>query len=159
MTKTVNIYGKTYNTYACICDADTYNTAIYGSKWFDLDETAQAQYLVMATRKIDSYKYSGKKVSDDQPLKFPRVMRSGKTSDDNVLTQLCCQIATYYSVNGNNQSSVDNGSLISSLKEYKIGDLQVNFKDNSEIELAGIDDEIDKALDDWLLSNGMEIWL
>ena len=159
MSKTVNINGIEYNTYACLCEAQTYNNAIINSKWDNLDEQDQARLLVMATRKIDSYSYAGEKVDKEQPLKFPRVMANGKVSDDNVLTDLCLQIANYYNSNGSSGSSADTSNLLSQLKEYKIGDLQVNFKDDAKIDLSGLDDFIEQALKDWLMSQSMEIWL
>lgn len=159
MNKFVIINEIEYAVYADLDDAKLYNNAIVGSSWSTLDETTQSQYLVMATRKIDSYNYTGEKVDKDQPLKFPRVMASGKVSDDEVLTNLCCQIATYYYTNGTSSSGGDSGSLLSNLKEYKIGDLQVNFKDDAQIDLSGLDDFIEQALKDWLMSQSMEIWL
>ena len=113
----------------------------------------------MGTRKIDSYNYAGEKVDPSQPLKFPRVMASGKTSDDKVLTDLCLQIANYYNSNGSSGSSADSSNLLANLKEYKIGDLQVNFKDEVSLDLSGLDDFIEQALKDWLMGQSMEIWL
>lgn len=159
MTKYVTINQFDYPVYADLQDADVYNNAIVGNSWYDLDKITQSQYLVMATRKIDSYNYSGEKVDKDQPLKFPRILSSGKTSDDEVLTNLCLQIATYYNSNGSTGSSADSSNLLSNLKEYKIGDLQVNFKDDVQLDLSGLDDFIQDALKDWLKSQSMEIWL
>ena len=159
MTKYVTINEISYPVYADLQDAEIYNNAIVGSSWSTLDEKTQSQYLVMATRKIDSYNYAGEKVDKDQPLKFPRVMTNGKTSDDEVLTNLCCQIATYYYTNGSSNSGGDSGNLLSNLKEYKVGDLQVNFKDDAKLDLSGLDDFIEQALKDWLMSQSMEIWL
>ena len=159
MTKYVTINEISYPVYADLQDAEIYNNAIVGSSWSTLNEKTQSQYLVMATRKIDSYNYAGEKADKDQPLKFPRVMTNGKTSDDEVLTNLCCQIATYYYTNGSSSSGGDSGNLLSNLKEYTIGDLQVNFKDDVQLDLSGLDDFIEQALKDWLMSQSMEIWL
>jgi len=157
MNKTVNINGIEYNTYACLCDAQLYNNAIINSKWNTLDEQDQAKLLVMATRKIDSYNYAGEKVEPNQPLKFPRVMCNGKTSDDEVLINLCCQVATYYNDNGSAGS--ETGDFLSNVENYQIGDLHVKFKSNGQLELSGIDDLIKQALGDWSKNQGMEIWL
>lgn len=159
MTKTVTINETVYPVYADLQDAEIYNNAIVGSSWNTLDEITQSQYLVMATRKIDSYNYTGQKVDSNQELKFPRIMANGKKSDDEVLTNLCCQIATYYYTNGTSSGGGDSSSILSNLKEYKIGDLQVNFKDDAQIDLSGLDDFIEQALKDWLMSQSMEIWL
>lgn len=156
MTKYVTINEISYPVYADLQDAEIYNNAIVGSSWSSLDATTQSQYLVMATRKIDSYNYSGEKVSENQELKFPRVMANGKTSDEEVLTNLCCQIATYYLTNGTSSGS---GDLLSALKEVKVGDFQVNLKDDVSLDLSGLDDFIEDALEDWLISNSMQIWL
>lgn len=111
----------------------------------------------MATRKIDSYNYAGQKISDTQPLKFPRIMTSGKISDENLLIQLCCQVATYYCDNGS--SSSDSGDFLSNVENYQIGDLHVKFKSDATLDLTGLDDLIERALKEWLINQGMEIWL
>lgn len=156
MAKTVEINDETYYVYADTTDALTYNNAIVGSTWAEKTPTVQAQYLVMATRKIDSYSYTGQKVDNEQPLKFPRVMTNGKVSDDDVLTQLCCQVATYYCDNGTSEGS---GELLNNIQNYQIGDLHVKFKDDAKIDLTGLDDYIEQALAEWLKNQGMEIWL
>ena len=159
MAKTVIIDETEFYVYADLEDARLYNMAIVGSTWADLDEKTQAQYLVMATRKIDSYNYTGEKEDPNQELKFPRVMANGKRSDDEVLTNLCCQIATYYYTNGSSSSGGDSGNLLSQIKGYQIGDLHLTLKDNATIDLSGLDDFIEQALKDWLMSQSMEIWL
>lgn len=157
--KTVTIDEEIFYVYADLEDARLYNMAIVGSTWAEKDETVRSQYLVMATRKIDSYNYAGQKVDAEQPLKFPRVMINGKTSDDNVLTQLCCQIATFYNDNGSSSSGGDSGSFLNNVENYQIGDLHVKFKDDAQLDLSGLDDFIEGALKDWLSNQGMEIWL
>ena len=156
--KTVTINEIDYYVYADLTDAQIYNNAIVGSTWASKTEIEQAQYLVMATRKIDSYSYAGQKIDPEQPLKFPRITASGKTSDDVVLTNLCCQIATYYNDNGSTGGS-DSGDFLSNVENYQIGDLHVKFKSDAQIDLSGLDDFIEDALKDWLSGQGMEIWL
>lgn len=157
MTKQVTINETSYYVYADLTDATTYNNAIVGSTWASKTPTIQSQYLVMATRKIDSYNYTGKKINDDQPLKFPRIMANGTISDDNVLTQLCCQIATFYNDNGS--TSGGDGDFLNNVENYQIGDLHVKFKSDATIDLSGIDDFIEQALQEWLQNQGMAIWL
>ena len=156
MTKTVTINNVSYYVYADLTDATTYNNAIVGSIWEEKTETVRSQYLVMATRKIDSYNYSGQKVDKDQPLKFPRVMTNGTVSDDNVLINLCCQIATYYCDNGTSEAG---GDFLNNVENYQIGDLHVKFKSDAKIDLSGLDDYIEQELQEWLKNQGMEIWL
>ena len=156
MTKQVTINDVIYYTYADTTDATTYNNAIVGSTWGDKTATVQAQYLVMATRKIDSYNYAGSKVDNNQPLKFPRVTSSGKVSDDDVLTQLCCQVASYYCENGTSEAG---GDFLNNVENYQIGDLHVKFKSDAQIDLSGLDDYIEQALAEWLQNQGMQIWL
>lgn len=162
--KTVEITGIFYPVYADLEDAFKYNNAILGGTWENLDETSQAKLLVMATRKIDSYHYAGQKLDEKQPLKFPRIMRGGTVSDNEFLTLLCCKIATFYNDNGgytssSSGSSSGSGDILSNLKDYKIGDLQVTFKDDAKIDLTGLDNIVEEALSDWIKSNSMEIWL
>lgn len=157
MTKTVTINEIEYYVYADLTDASIYNNAIVGSTWGSKSAKEQAQYLVMATRKIDSYNYAGQKVSETQPLKFPRVMSNGKHSDDLTLIQLCCQVATYYCDNGS--SSGGSGDFLSNVENYQIGDLHVKFKSDATLDLAGLNDIIEQTLKEWLMSQSMEIWL
>ena len=155
--KTVVINEIEYPVYADLTDASTYNNAIVGSTWATQTLKIQSQYLVMATRKIDSYNYTGQKFEADQPLKFPRIMANGTISDDDVLTQLCCQIATFYNDNGSTNSA--NSDFMNSVENYQIGDLHVKFKDDATLDLSGLDDYIEQALSEWLKSQSMEIWL
>lgn len=160
MAKTVTIDEETFYVYADLEDARLYNMAIVGSTWADKDEKERSQRLVQATRKIDSYSYAGEKLEPEQPLKFPRITSMGKVSDDNVLTQLCCQIATFYNDSGSGSSSGgDSGNFLNNVENYQIGDLHVKFKSDATLDLSGIDDFIEGALKDWLTSQGMEIWL
>lgn len=159
MIKTVTIDEEIFYVYADLEDARVYNMAIVGSTWAEKDEKERSQRLVQATRKIDSYSYAGEKVDPNQPLKFPRVTATGKTSDDEVLTNLCCQIAAFYNDNGGSSSGGDSGSFLNNVENYQIGDLHVKFKDDATLDLSGIDDFIEGALKDWLSSQGMEIWL
>ena len=158
MTKTVVINQIEYPVYADLDDASIYNNAIVGSTWASKTETERSQYLVMATRKIDSYSYAGEKKDSEQPLKFPRITSTGKTSDDNVLIQLCCQVAAFYNDNGSSGDS-GSGDFLSNVENYQIGDLHVKFKKDATLDLTGLDDLIEQALKDWLMNQGMEIWL
>lgn len=161
MTKYLEINEIEYPVYADLEDAIIYNNAIVGSSWAEKDELIQKQYLVMATRKIDSYNYIGQKEDEDQPLKFPRVTSSGKVSDENVLTQLCCQIATYYNDSGSGSAvgGADSENFLNSVENYQIGDLHVKFKSDAQLDLSSLDDFINDLLEDWLKSQSMEIWL
>lgn len=158
MAKTLKINDITYYVYADLTDAEEYNNAILNSTWGERTATEQSQLLVMATRKIDSYKYTGSKVDENQPLKFPRVMRNGTVSSDELLTDLCCQVAAFYNDNGGS-SGGSSGELLNNIKSYQIGDLHLTLKDDAKIDLTGIDDIIEDALSEWLISNSMEIWL
>ena len=161
MAKVLTINDIDYYSYADLEDANVYNNAVYGSTWSSIDDVAKAQLLVMSTRKIDSYKYIGSKVDIEQPLQFPRISNSGKVSDEQLLIDLCCQVADYYYANGYSAGGGGGsaGYLLNNLKEYKMGDLQVNFKDDAKIDLSGLDDIIEQALKDWLTSQSMELWL
>lgn len=157
MTKKLIINDIEYPVYADLDDAKEYNNAIVGSTWGEKDEETQAKYLVMATRKIDMYSYAGQKVDEEQPLKFPRVMKTGKKSDDDLIKTLCCMVATYFNDNGQSDSAISD--VLNGVEKYQIGDLHVEFKDNATLDLSGLDDYLDKMLGDWLLNQGMEIWL
>lgn len=157
MAKTLVINDITYYSYADLTDASTYNNAIYGSTWSNLDETAQKQLLVQATRKIDGYQYAGSKLSETQPLKFPRISQSGKTSNEQTLIDLCCQVASYIYKNGSSSSGGE--GLLSGISKWQIGDVHIDLKDDATFDLGGLDDFIEDALSDWLISNSMQIWL
>lgn len=157
MTKYLIINDIEYPTYADLEDANIYNNAIYGSTWSSLDPVVQAQLLVESTRVIDSYKYIGEKADPQQPLKFPRVTASGKVSDEQTLIDLCCQIANYIYKNGSSSSGGE--GLLSGVTKWQIGDVHIDLKDDATFDLGGLDDYILKALEDWMISSSMQIWL
>lgn len=157
MAKTLVINDIIYYSYANLEDASVYNNAIYGSTWSSLDPTVQSQLLVESTRVIDSYKYIGEKQNPEQPLKFPRVTASGKVSDEQTLIDLCCQIANYIYKNGSSSSGGE--GLLSGVTKWQIGDVHIDLKDDATFDLGGIDDFILKALEDWMISSSMQIWL
>lgn len=159
MTKYVTINEIEYPVYADLEDAQIYNNAILKSTWGTKTEEEQSQLLVMATRKIDSYSFAGQKIDPEQPLKFPRIMTNGTVSDDNLLTNLCCQVATYYNDNSASSGGGDSGNFLDAVENYQIGDLHVKFKSDATLDLSGLDDIIEQALKDWLSSQGMQIWL
>ena len=159
--KTVSIGGNNYYVYADLQDADVYCAAIKDSIWSALNETQQAQLLVMATRQIDSYKYIGSKVDENQPLKFPRVNSKGVQSDEQLLIDVTCQIANYMSVNGTSTSSASASQLLAGISKWQVGDFNVTLKNDATITLdtSTLDDLIKDLLEDWLVSRSMEIWL
>lgn len=157
MAKILTINNIDYYSYADLEDANIYNNAIYGSTWSSLDSVVQAQLLVESTRVIDSYKYIGEKQNPEQPLKFPRVTASGKVSDEQTLIDLCCEIANYIYKNGS--SSSGGSDMLSGITKWQIGDVHIDLKDDATFDLGGIDDFILKALEDWMISSSMQIWL
>ena len=157
MAKILTINSIDYYSYADLTDAEIYNNAIYGSTWSSLDPVVQAQLLVESTRVIDSYKYIGEKQNPEQPLKFPRVTASGKVSDEQTLIDLCCEIANYIYKNGSSSSGGE--GLLSGMTKWQLGDLHVSLKDDATFDLGGLDDYILKALEDWMISSSMQIWL
>ena len=159
MAKTLVINDIIYYSYADLEDANIYNNAIYGSTWSSLDEQVQAQLLVESTRVIDSYKYIGEKQNPEQPLKFPRVTASGKVSDEQTLIDLCCEIANYIYKNGSSSSGGGDSSLLNGIESWQIGDVHLKLKSDAQIDLSGLDDYILKALEDWMISSSMQIWL
>lgn len=158
MTKYLIINEIEYPVYADLQDAEIYNNAIYGSTWSSLDPVVQSQLLVESTRVIDSYKYIGEKQNPEQPLKFPRVTASGKVSDEQTLIDLCCEIANYIYKNGSSSGGGDS-SLLSGIESWQIGDVHLKLKSDAQIDLSGLDDYILKALEDWMISSSMQIWL
>lgn len=157
MAKILTINNIDYYSYADLEDANVYNNAIYGSTWSSLTPTIQSQLLVESTRVIDSYKYIGEKVDPQQPLKFPRVTASGKISDEQTLIDLCCQVANYIYKNGSSSSGGE--GLLSGVTKWQIGDVHIDLKDDATFDLGGLDDYILKALEDWMISSSMQIWL
>jgi len=157
MAKVLTINNIDYYSYADLDDANIYNNAIYGSTWASLNTVVQSQLLVEATRVIDNHKYTGEKVNSQQPLQFPRISASGKVSDDQVLINLCCEIASYIYKNGSSSSGGE--GLLSGVTKWQIGDMHIDLKDDATFDLGGLDDFIEDALSDWLISNSMQIWL
>lgn len=159
--KYVGINGYKFYVYASIEDCNKYCAAISNSTWNLLSETQKAQYLVQATRKIDSYNYVGSMVDENQPLKFPRINSRGVRSNEQLLIDLCCEIANYFATYGTSSGGGTSSELFNNIEKYQVGDFSITFKKDAEIEfdLDTFDDLIQRALKEWMYSQTMEIWL
>lgn len=73
MTKTIIIKEQEYPVFCTVEEANSYfETKLDSSNWTILDDDNKAKVLIEATRKLNTLKYKGFKVSDTQPLAFPR---------------------------------------------------------------------------------------
>lgn len=70
----VTIGTDQYPSYASLTEANSYLAADprYSSAWKAAEDEKKAQYLVLATRKIDTLNFSGEKENSTQSLEFPR---------------------------------------------------------------------------------------
>ncbi len=157
--KYVMINDYKYYVYANIADCDKYCAAVNNSTWHLLTPVQKAQLLVMATRQIDSYNYIGSKLDPNQPLKFPRIKTNNVVSDDNVLRELCCQVANFFNTYGSSSST--STEFLQNISKWQIGDFNVTLKDDADLkfDVDTFDDLIQRLLKDWLISQSMEIWL
>lgn len=146
-----------YDTYGTVEEADIYLSAKFGSTWASKEENTKKQLIISATRLIDFRQYAGAKVDENQPLQFPRQFRSGNVSDDNLVASCCFEVADSLGTIGS--SSVDT-SVLSGVKKYKVGDVDITMKDDAEIKLSSQDDIIDDMLEPYLTDvGGAKIWL
>ena len=147
-----------YYAYGSVEEADKYLSAKYGSTWSAKDEETKKQLLISATRLIDTYTYAGSRLEDTQPLEFPRQFRDGSLSDDNLVKSCCFEVADSLGTSGST-SGVDS-SVLSGIKSYKVGDVDVTFKDDATIEVSSQEDIIKAFLGRYMTDvGGAKIWL
>lgn len=152
------INGYKYYSYASVEDADIYFGAKFGSNWNTKDVFTKQQLLITATRMIDARQYAGSKLEANQPLQFPRQFKSGNVSDDDLVSACCFEIADSLGTSGSS-GNVDS-SLLSGVKSYKVGDVDVTMKDDAEIKVTSQEDIIDDMLKPYLTDvGGAKIWL
>lgn len=73
MTKEIVINDNKYPVFCTVEEANSYfATKLDASKWTALKNEDKAKVLIEATRKLNTLKYGGFKVSNTQPLEFPR---------------------------------------------------------------------------------------
>lgn len=154
----IYIDDEKYYAYATVEDADIYFKAKFGSTWASKEELTKQQLLITATRMIDARQYAGTELVPNQPLQFPRQFRSGAVSDDDLVTACCFELADSLGTSGGS-GNVDS-SMLSGIKSYKVGDVDVTMKDDAEIKITSQDDIIDDMLKPYLTDvGGAKIWL
>lgn len=147
-----------YYAYGSVEEADKYLSAKYGSTWSTKTEDTKKQLLISATRLIDKYEYAGAKLESTQPLEFPRQFRDGSLSDDDLVMSCCFEVADSLGTSGST-GGVDT-SVLSGVKSYKVGDVDVTFKDDATIEVSTQEDIIKAFLGRYMTDiGGAKIWL
>lgn len=154
----IYIDDQKYYSYATVEEADIYFKAKFGSTWAGKEELTKQQLLITATRLIDARQYAGAKLEVNQPLQFPRQFKSGNVSDDDLVMACCYEIADSLGTSGGS-GNIDS-SMLSGVKSYKVGDVDVTMKDDAEIKITSQDDIIDDMLKPYLSDvGGAKIWL
>jgi len=150
--KTITIDTKEYYTYATVSEANDYFAASFASEWSEVSDAQKPKLLITATRIIDKRDYQGKKVDEEQHLKFPRIIADEQT-DDELLMEACCEVAMSLFINGGTSINAS----ISNIQSVSLGDSSVSFKEGAKIET----DEnyiIDDYLSDYLMG-GVQVIL
>lgn len=140
-------------SYVTIDETDEYLSMKYGSTWLEQDTVTKEQLLITATRYIDSRRYIGRKVDDEQELEFPRVFKDKTVSSDKLIQTVVFEIADY--LNSRNMSATDITAM-NALESYQVGDTKVTFKDDI---VEGVNGIINDRLRPYLADKGMQIWL
>ena len=143
MDKVIYLYGKDFNVYATVEEADLYFSTMFGNNWADIGETQKAQLLITATRLIDRQDFQGVVVDEEQLLKLPRII-AGKPTDDDLVTEACCELALQIYQNGNSNVYVNDVQSVS------LGDSKITFKDDVVMENTN-DLLIDNYLGNYLI--------
>lgn len=70
------------NTYVSLAEANEYfNTRLGSDNWTSADDTNKEKALIQSARIMNEFRYVGRKVTEDQPLAFPR-LTIGRTLTD-----------------------------------------------------------------------------
>lgn len=106
--------------YATIEFADKYFKSQFGNSWASIALETKNQLLDNATLNIDSLNYRGKKLVKEQINEFPRQFPDQSFSDDNRISQACCEEAlSIFENKGVNLNSDDDFS------DFKLGDISI----------------------------------
>lgn len=154
---TITINDIEYNSYASVEEANQYLNVKYGSNWSTYDDDKKAILLVNSTREIDKRLYQGKKVEENQPLKFPRII-AGVPTDDNLVKQCCIEMADGLALTA--MGSSGGIANLQAFESFKVGNTDIKFKDDAVLVDSEqlIDDAIQTFLKPYLKGNA-EVWL
>ena len=152
--KTITIDTKEYYTYATVSEANDYFAAAFASEWLELSEDDKSKLLITATRLIDKKNYQGKKVDEEQHLKFPRIIADEQT-DDELVMEACSELAMSLYFDGD--SSSINGINMKNVQSVSLGDSSISFKDGANLE-SDQDAIIEDYLSDYLMG-GVQVIL
>ena len=154
---TITINNNDYHSYATVSEANEYFAASFNSLWANIGENDKQKLLITSTRLIDTMEYQGHKVSEEQPLKFPRwVCCQENVSSDDLLIRACCEVAIgiYKASLMSTEVVVPNADKI---KSMSVGDTSISFQDKADIEAdfntAIAKPIIKKYLGKWLRGN------
>lgn len=131
---TITINDNDYHSYATVSEANEYFAASFNTLWANIGENDKPKLLITSTRLIDTMEYQGHKVSEEQPLKFPRwVCCQENVSSDDLLIRACCEVAIgiYKASLMSTEVVVPNADKI---KSMSVGDTSVSFQDKADIE-------------------------
>lgn len=148
------VNGKKYYTYATISEANDYFATCFNSEWSEVSASEKISLLITATRLIDKKCYQGKKVDEEQHLKFPRIIADEQT-DDELVMEACCELAMSLYFDGD--SSSIKGINMKSVQSVSLGDSSISFKDGANLE-SDQDAIIDDYLSDYLMG-GVQVIL
>lgn len=87
-------------------DADIYFDERYDSKiWQDTDDETKEKLLITASRKINSFDYTGEKADETQPMEFPRNYGTPQDIKDAVCEEAISMLSQENNVHKKNQEN------------------------------------------------------
>ncbi|QIG73377.1 hypothetical protein EVC03_069 [Rhizobium phage RHph_Y5A] len=137
----ITINGKAYETYVTVAQVDDYaNGSLNAAAWEALLSDDKGRAVVMATRWIDSQCWQGAKVSDSQPLAWPRTINDVVIPVSPLIEQATILLAILTAANpelpdqmtGNVEASADGGT-----KRLKAGSVEIEYFRNLSFTVIG----------------------
>lgn len=122
----------TANSYVSVSEADDYFAAHLDSEFWPTASKDKQAALVMATNRIDSEVFQGRRTDLDQALQWPRSWGSAFVDADTIPRELkiaTFEMALHYLKMKAGEFTVDENDL-ETLDKYKIGPLDVQIKGN-----------------------------
>lgn len=160
ITIVTTVSGASSNSYATLAYVDAYIEGVpwFYATWAAVAEATRKQWVVMAARAIDRWRYRGVRYDKDQAMEFPRTITDDQTDEgdmpDAVKRAQCEMIVWLY-----NHLATDDGSPENEVSKVSIGRgaLSVEFKEFGKKlnrEAGGYPEAVRALLREWVMSDG-----
>lgn len=145
--------GASANSYLSVVDATAIlNERLGTAAWTDAVSDDKARALIMATKEIDSHRYSGRKFNSTQALEFPNTAQCEASDEIPARVQLACaEQALWVLQNASTGGSSERQQLqAQGVTSYTIGNLSETFRAGAGSYSGGLCSEAQRYLQGYM---------